>query len=177
MKIHGFLQPFMLALYQGNPTITTAEAVAEIGDFLARQEEGELRVDEAANIGFASVWGNFTGGLRQRAQSQLKAATMVVAPNGSITIHVFENMKLPLPDADLSPTYADSTAIMLRESIRYMRAQLGGLERQIAFAEQVADSLDAADLAANESGLTVRAAFTRGLLDLAGIAPDQTAIA
>lgn len=173
MKIHGFLQPFMHSLFQGNPDITTAEAVAEIRDFLARQEDGDQHVDEAADIGFASVWGNFTGGLRRKAQERLKDATAAVKPSGEITIQVFENMKLPLADGNLSPTYADSTALMLRQSVRFMKSQVRGLERQLTLAEQLAGLLDAAAYAAGEPDLTVRDAFARNLLDWSSLSDQQ----
>lgn len=177
MKIHGFLQPFMHELFQGNPDITTPEAVAEIRDFLTRQEEGDQHFDEAADIGFASVWGNFTGGLRRKAQEQLKSATTAVTPDGEITVQVFENMKLPLPDADLSPTYADSTVLMLRRSIEYMRIQVRGLGRQLALAERLANELDAVAVAANEPDITLRIAISRGLLHLSDLSTDEAATA
>lgn len=163
MKIHGFLRPFMHALFQDRPDITTPEAVAEMRDFLSRQSEGDQHYDEAADIGFAAVWGNFTGGLRQKAQKMIKTASISVSQEG-ITITTLETMKLPIPDGDLSPTYADSTALMLRQSIRFMLTQTRGLERQIALAQRFADLLDAAVESSGEPDLTLREAFGRGLI-------------
>lgn len=166
MKIHGTLTPFMHGLFQQNPEITTPEAVAEIRDFLATHEDGEQHVEEAAEIGFASVWGGFTGELRRKAQKLIRSAALDVTPNG-LTITVFENMKLPLPDADISPTYADSTALMLRQSIAFMTKQVEGLEQQIGMARKLAAVLESTAETTGDTDLTLRAAFARGLITFA----------
>lgn len=163
MKIHGAITPVMADLFQENPELTTPEAVAALRDYLATHPDGAHYLDEAADMGLGDLWGKFIGTLRGKAQKILRAATVIAGPD-EVTITIFENMKLPLPEGDFSPTYADCTAIMLRRSITYMKKQIGGLEEQIALATKLADQLDLAIEVANDPTLTVRDAFANKLI-------------
>jgi len=166
VKVHGALRPFMHSLFQNRPDITTSEAVDEIRDFLADQGDGERFYDEAATIGFASLWGGFTGVLRRKAQKQIGKARVRVTATG-ITIAVLENMKLPIAEGDISPTYADSTAIMLRRSLRLLENQTRGLQEQIDLVRRFIKLLDAAAKQTGDPNLTLRDAFATGLITFA----------
>lgn len=166
MKVHGALRPFMHSLFQGQPDITTGEAVEEIRHYLATQTDGDRFYDDAASIGFASLWGGFTGTLRRKAQKQIGKAKVRTTATG-ITIAVLENMKLPIGDGVISPTYADSTAIMLRRSLRLLVNQSRGLQEQVDLVRRFIKLLDKAAKETGDPNLTLRDAFSRGLITFA----------
>lgn len=166
MKVHGVLRPFMDSLFQRKPDITTGEAVDAIRGYLAAHGDGERFYDEAAAIGFASLWGGYTGTLRRKVQRQIGKARVRTTATG-ITITVLENMKLPIGDGTLSPTYADSTAIMLRQSLRLLENQARGLQEQIDLVRRFIKLLDAAAKSTGNPHLTLRDAFASGLITFA----------
>jgi len=166
MKVHGALRPFMHHLLQENPNTTTSQAVAALREHLADIDEGDRHLDEAADTGLATIWGDFTGDLRRKAQRLIKEAKAAIA-TGQLTLSVFETMKLSTPDGDESPTYADSTAIMLRKSADYIQKQVSGMEDQVTLSRNLATLLDYAEEVTNESNMTLRDAFGRGLITFA----------
>ena len=166
MKIHGALTPFMHRLFQENPNITTAEAVTALRNCLEELDDAERHSEEAIALGLTGLWTGFTGKIRRDAQYIISSAT-IAAHQLPLALGIFETMKLATPDADCSPTYADSTAAMFRSSITYMEKQITGLNNQIVLSGKLARLLESAEAVTGDADLTLRDAFATGLITFA----------
>ncbi len=164
MKLHAFLKPHMTTLYRDQPAITTAEAVRHLCTVLNDTPEGQAYLDRLIEMGMASVWGGFYGRLRQAAQRRIKKAITKRQPISAVTDLALQ-MKLPLADPDCSPTLAECTVLMIRESIRYLRQHRSGLDSQIAFYETIATQLTIAGMRTGNPDLMAGEAAEMGLID------------
>lgn len=164
MRLTSFLHGHFARLYQARPDLTTDEAAEFVLRLVAGHPDRDQFQRELMRRGAASEWGGFYGRLRQRAQRLAKRAATKRTPMGEVVEFAMQ-MKLPLPDPDCSPTRGECTALMLRESNRYLRQHRQSLSSQIAFNEAIATQLEAVSAATGEADLTVRAAHEAGLMD------------
>lgn len=169
MKLHAFLKPHMASLYHDQPAITTTEAVKHLRDVLDQTPEGQAYLDRLVEMGVASLWGGFYGRLRQSAQRRIRRSVIKRQPVGDV-IELALQMKLPLADPDCSPTLAECTVLMIRESIRYLRQHRSGLDTQIAFYETVATQLTIASMRTGNPDLQSGEAAQMGLIDWQSLA-------
>lgn len=160
----------MDTIIQGNPAITTEQAARSLVGHLATLDLEETRAcyAELAYDGLKVRWRHFTRQQRDKALTNLRAATLKQSADG-LTLEAYMQAKLPLPDADLAPTMGEATVFYLLRAAAYLRQMQRTTGEQAQRLELAASLLAAAAERAGEPDLTLGPAVARGLIDRAAL--------